>query len=648
MKQVGIVGKCVMLVDSVNGDGSSVKALASQILKEVSLLPMMKEQIPKKWIQVRHLIKVNDPEIPGPLSGLSVLMKDEVLQRLWTPRLALTKEQLWEALEFLGLLGDAMVHRDAFVPDIQQFIALMRPLLHHSLKTSLNRLRASGIGGSNIDFDTIVVPRFAELGREKQAEIEEYIARLEDQQVLCTEVLKYMSSWEDIKTETQRQGGIRILEACHLLVSLPTDVLSKSEESTGRWLVTSRLSHAPQNPNLDPFELLCGRSGESLMFRASASFIPHGFFSALLASQLASSDRLKIRKISKDSSNMDIEFKSLFGKDWEHLVMRQTDSKDPLTHFSDGRVLIEVWSTSAAMIKRVAFEMDNLKRQKFPGIALKYSVYFFNDEFSKNSVLEWDIESRFGSISTVLEQREMENPISVKVWNQAASTMQMTVGDAIQGISQNAAFFLSHAWKDLSMHSDSNVTVVEGLRILFEEKSAELVWLDTKEMAFEIETQFHRRMEKGIRCSSCFVSCLSHLYLTRPNCLLELAWAVQDYVVNGKPIILVSVDPQLTFDSVQAWNTAQDLPVPVTPAGEKPAKIDKRTLEFFLKYLKGVRIFDQWKDGEGARNAKREKAVDEMLNSLRRWNREGPQEAPKANLKFEVRQEAGQWYICEL
>jgi len=499
-----------------------------------------------------------------------------------------------------------------------------------------------------------VVPRFAELDNEEQTMVQECIARLEDKQVLCSEVLEYMSSWEEIKIESQRESAINMLESCHLLVGLSPNNLTglmsgytpcSSEETKRMWLVTCRRSTAP-NTVLDTIALL--RAGKSLMFRASASFIPHGFFSTLLASQIASSDSLKIRKFDRESLNLDMEFKSLFGKEWERLVMRQGVSKDPLTDVADGGAVIEVWSTSAAMIKRIAFEIDNLKRQKFPGVALKYSVYFYNDEFSEASVLEWNIESKFGSINTVLEQRAMESAITVKVWDRTSSTMQMTVGDAIKGISQNAAFFFSHAWKDLSMNEDSNVTVVEGLRILFEEKSAELVWLDTKEMAFEIETQFHRRMEKGIRNSSCFVSCLSHYYLTRPNCLLELAWAVEDHVVNGKPIILVSVDPDLTFNSVQAWDITKDLPVPVTPAGEKQAKVDKRTLQFFLKHLNGVRIFDQWKDGEGGRDTKREQAVDEMLNSLRRWNREETKCKPGANLKLEVRQEGGQWYICEL
>ena len=211
-----------MLVESVNGDGSSIKTLAAQILKEVSLLPMMKEKVPKKWVQVRHLIKSNDSANARPLFGQSVLPKEDAVKLLWTPELKLTKDQLWEALEFWGMLGDVMVHRDAFVPDIQQFIGLMLPIHHHSPKASLKRLLASGIGGLNIDFDKIVVPRFAELGREKQKEIEEYIIKLEEEQVLCSEVLKYLSCWEDIKDETQRQSGIRILEAFHLLVSLPS------------------------------------------------------------------------------------------------------------------------------------------------------------------------------------------------------------------------------------------------------------------------------------------------------------------------------------------------------------------------------------------------------------------------------------------
>ena len=82
LNHMQLVGSQVMLVDSVNGDGSSVKALSNTIFEVVSKMPMMKELIPSKWAKLRQIVQQSYQDGSGPLAGKSVLQKQEVVKLL--------------------------------------------------------------------------------------------------------------------------------------------------------------------------------------------------------------------------------------------------------------------------------------------------------------------------------------------------------------------------------------------------------------------------------------------------------------------------------------------------------------------------------------------------------------------------------------
>ncbi len=114
----------VFLFDSVNGDGSSVRALSEAIYGQVLQLPMMSEQIPALWANVRKIVQqsYNLEEKVGPLAGRLVLQRDEVIKLLQPTVPGLSDESLWEALVFWGTLGDVVVSSDVLVTDIMTLI----------------------------------------------------------------------------------------------------------------------------------------------------------------------------------------------------------------------------------------------------------------------------------------------------------------------------------------------------------------------------------------------------------------------------------------------------------------------------------------------------------------------------------------------
>jgi hypothetical protein len=384
------------------------------------------------------------------------------------------------------------------------------------------------------------------------------------------------------------------------------------------WLVPCRLKkQAAPRPPADPAELT--RQG-MLGFQARSSFVPVGLFSGLLAAQIVGtgSTAAAIRIGEVDSAYLRLEFQTLYGEGrWETLSLGLTDVADPF--LGGTATAIEVWTTSAFALKTVCGDLDRLERDRFPGVVFESRVWFRNASKS-GEALVWDLRPSQGSLGAILQERKLNLAFSASVWGGSddgggGDIDGLCVSDVVKATS--LSFFLSHAWGDWSVRKASRATVTEGLVRSVEERSREAVWTDLREL--RDETQLHARMEQGVRKARCVIVCLSRIYLTRSNCLLELCWAVEEHRASGKPLIVVSVDPELTFPAIAGWDPRKDLTgSAVNNEGRTvPFKIDRRTVAFVQKYVPGVNFFDDWKDGEGARSAERERAVRKMLNSLK-------------------------------
>jgi hypothetical protein len=448
---------------------------------------------------------------------------------LKSAELALTDDKLWEVLEFWGLLGDVMVHGDVLVLDLGDFIKLMQPILHHAPTESLRRMKSLRDNVDKIPFDEIVVPDFQSLGSDVQNKIEKWILRLEADRILQFDVLSYMSCWKDLG-DSQRRSIIQVLEGCFLLVGRKSEGINGADtpDLHNSWLVPCRLTRAALSSFQDPTSLLQTGGPKSLLFRAKTRFLPSGFFSSLVASQIVCNEdhHLKLLLEHADSLNLEMKVKTILGrgpaKGWEIVTLRQVSIKEP----GGDETAIELWSTSLAIIKRISSEMDRMIQKKFPGIVFTYLVFFKDTENSdeQDGVLEWSVDSERGSLASILEQRRLDLLIDVKTMDKRL-IQGMTSGDALCAMLRSSAFFLSHAWGDWSVKEAAWVKVTEGVQRMVEEQSGELVWVDSKEMS-NVE-HFHEAMRRGIAGSSCVIICISRLYLTRPNCLREIAWAVQ-------------------------------------------------------------------------------------------------------------------------
>jgi hypothetical protein len=101
--------------------------------------------------------------------------------------------------------------------------------------------------------------------------------------------------------------------------------------------------------------------------------------------------------------------------------------------------------------------------------------------------------------------------------------------------------FISHVYR-----GDGTGEFCLRLKDLLEKHLLCTVWMDKNEMA--AGSAFTREMQRGI-CNACvFIICLTPLYLTRPNCLRELRWAMDICQENpSKKLFILPLHPAVTY-----------------------------------------------------------------------------------------------------
>jgi hypothetical protein len=341
-----------------------------------------------------------------------------------------------------------------------------------------------------------------------------------------------------------------------------------------------------------------------------------------------------LKRESVSSKHVRLNIKTMYGEAWDTL------SIELITDTFDGEDLqaIEIWSTNLALLKLACSDLDELVEKRFPAMSFEYVVWFKNEQLSSD-VLEWTLEGRYGSLASIMTQRLMNLEIGVRERDSREEIKHLVVADALSSLP--ASFFLSHDLGDWSVREASIASTRDGLQHLFELLTGELVWTDAAGLA-EADSD-----SSGAHSN---IVCLSRLYLTRPNCLRELCWAIEDMEAHDKPLLVVSVDPGVSSETVGQWRSDRDL----VAADARDAKdelkavtVDRRTVAFVQKHLRGVKIYQEWQLGEGSVTEAKKKAVEEMLQSIKNRQPRSPRPSPILEVRKEDSKGDDWWYIHE-
>eukprot|EP00961_Rhodomonas_salina_P128198 1727599-Rhodomonas_salina.1 len=136
--------------------------------------------------------------------------------------------------------------------------------------------------------------------------------------------------------------------------------------------------------------------------------------------------------------------------------------------------------------------------------------------------------------------------------------------------------------------------------------------------------QFVSRMEQGLRGADVILICLSLPYLASRNCLLELQWAIEEYCTKGKPLWVVSVDPNVTYSKINTWNREDG--VEGTDSKGNAIRVEPATVRVVQNWLGKVNIFTEWLEEGPEARVKQSKAVSKMLDNVS--NNRTPVQAP--------------------
>ena len=191
---------------------------------------------------------------------------------------------------------------------------------------------------------------------------------------------------------------------------------------------------------------------------------------------------------------------------------------------SEPESALELRSSSMQFLKDTCDDIERLVENKFPGLSMRTSVWFFNAPLARNmsTPLSWNVNNTANaSLGTILKLKDFDQRIYVHVLDREPGYRGRGIATTVRSVFGEVrhTFFLSHFWGDNSVQesADGKKLVMQSLVELLETHSNETVWLDQNELA-EAD-QYQSQMHEGIVNAKCVIICLSHGYLASMNCL---------------------------------------------------------------------------------------------------------------------------------
>jgi len=197
--------------------------------------------------------------------------------------------------------------------------------------------------------------------------------------------------------------------------------------------------------------------------------------------------------------------------------------------------IIEVQCTSIGLLRDVCCTLEHTVNHLFPGLSFHTQLRF---SYEEKGMYTWDIHPDVvgHSFGTLLAQKlwnktkmDAIKPEKVEnaVENDATAEYNVQLKNILEPtLGLSASFFLSHCWRDKSKD------YAKDLVSMLEDVSRDLVWYDEEQL--ERVNHFPSKMQEGVRQAKCIIIFLSRVYLSKQNCLLELQWAWEEYLLKGK------------------------------------------------------------------------------------------------------------------
>ena len=614
-------------VDSSNGSG--ILELKERLSFCCRGLPFIGERVPMAWTRVdAALDKLQQQSLTVSEACREIVsIMDKEQGSLLALKSKLSEEEVFDALEFWSQLGRVFMRDGQLFPKPQLVVDLIRPLVHHKPanmlenKEGLGLLREESCRPGTVrdeaqrhinilaardevhrDFLTKHVTSWSRLSPEQARVMLEFFvasALLSDIEAqrgtfLVTARLRNLPTVEQLVSPAAEAGAVASPTA------LPDSDLSDELKERREVLIARMEMIQSMKLSLQPFmspshcaaqvvALLLGTSATAhhqlspaVCVRANEAFF------LLPIRHIAVLARLQARMVQTQPRGISLDIKMFSdgvvmsrGKSLCGVRVRNWGANERSPKLRD-RVsnldcVVHLVSNDDGMFRFMSCCIESIIETAFAG--LRYECWCpVRDQHG--ATIDW-IQFWGGSaceiadsLSATLEQKN--------IFDVVVDGKQLH-----QLFSICCPVFISHAW------NDGTSLFVKRLKHYIERQALVSVWcdyqqLDQRQGALEV------KFREGLCSASVILVCLTPRYLTRPNCLRELQWAL-DFAYKGeKDVRILPLHPALTFPAVQSILQHGCVCVAAANGSHTVHRLSAKALELLTKIKQYVCL--KWSD----------------------------------------------------
>jgi Leucine-rich repeat (LRR) protein len=508
-------------VDSVDGHG--VAELRGWLYGHCRSLTFMGEFISSNWTAVADVFDQ---------FGDSVLSREQAIAmvRQHLPILRgqfMNDDALWNVIKFWSLVGRIFVYETQVVRDPSTLIALLKPLLHHEPLQMMARHQQL------LDADSLVCSA-------SRSRLEQLLRSLHSRDELPLELLDYFKSWKHLAPD-QRSAILSFFERSRLLCRL--------NRRPDVRLITSRVRSKPHLTQ--EVENVTSSSAYHALYLLPLNHI--GII-ARLQSAVAS--------LSLECGNVE----HYSGRD--SLIIRRLDDPSCACVFSveDFAACVEHRERFRMLCGQLGEQFSCVLRTassdfgmfKFASTLADAALYSgnFGTRFqcwvsvthtalaASATFARWTLFCGMtpGSGNQQLQQQQLLSGLSLSCALQHNHHEEVVPGESIVRMFRpRSRMFVSHSW------GDGTSEFIKRLKVHLEQLTLVSVWVDQDCLNQQQEVIIPAFREALCQARIVLIV-LTPTYLTRPNCLRELRWALDFEQAGHLKVVLLSLHTAVTFD----------------------------------------------------------------------------------------------------
>jgi hypothetical protein len=509
-------------VDSVQGHG--VAELRGWLYNHCRSLPFMGEMISSNWTAIADVFKHFGDSVLSRCDAIALVRQHLPPLKY---NLNVSDDEIWSIIEFWSLVGRIFVYESQVVRDPSTLIALLKPLLHHQ-PLQMMRLPV---------YQSLLVE--ASLQRaDTRDELSSLLNRLQANDELPLQLLDHLSAWKDL-SGYQRCSMLSFFERSRLLCRV-------NQQSDLR-LITSRLRAKPYlTKAVEQVTAAAAYHALYLLPLNNIAIIAH-LQSTVCSLRL---EHVNLENVSGRDSLLvhrtdDVSCACIFSMEGFAAGVEQNQRFSSLcSKLGDPfSCVLRVASSDFGMFKFAAGCVDAALESTSFGT--RYQCWVTVSQAASSaaaSAASWTLFRNSTPVSQQQQQQQMLCSLSLSRALRRNLHEQVIPGHSITRMFQpRSSIFVSHAW------GDGTLEFITRLKAHVEQQTLANVWLDVDGLNQQQET-----IMPSFRVALCqtrivFVV-LTPSYLTRPNCLRELRWALDFERAGHLRVVLLSLHPAVTFD----------------------------------------------------------------------------------------------------